>query len=146
MEDIDAYINKLKGEQEMKDYIDNGIYPESLRSEYTVIHMPKLQETKIDDIDIISYDTSILDFQMIQEGLTTVENEIRNVMEREIVDIVENKENECPICMNDMGVNNYLVPVCGHTVCMNCFIKNIRQNKHQGHLCCLCRRNIVPDL
>ena len=57
MEDIDAYINKLKGEQEMKDYIDKGIYPESLISEYTVIHMPKLQETKIDDIDI-SYDTS----------------------------------------------------------------------------------------
>ena len=77
MEDIDAYINKLKGEQEMKDYIDKGIYPESLISEYTVIHMPKLQETKIDDIDI-SYDTSIFDFQMIQDGLTTVENEIRN--------------------------------------------------------------------
>jgi uncharacterized protein YjfI (DUF2170 family) len=124
MEDIDAYINKLKGEQEMKDYIDKGIYPESLISEYT----------------------SIFDFQMIQDGLTTVENEIRNVMEREIVEIVENKENECPICMNDMGVNNYLVPACGHTVCMNCFIKNIRQNKHQGHLCCLCRMNIVPDL
>ena len=36
----------------------------------------------------------IFDFQMIQDGLTTVENEIRNVMEREIVEIVENKENE----------------------------------------------------
>ena len=139
MEDIDAYINKLKGEQEMKDYINNNIYPESLKSEFTVIHMPKLQETKIDDVEILC-DTSIFDFQMIQEGLDNIENEIRNVMER------ENKENECPICMDDMGVNNYLVPACGHTVCMNCFIKNIRQNKHQGHLCCLCRMNIVPDL
>ena len=145
MEDIDAYINKLKGEQEMKDFIDKGIYPESFRTEYTVIHMPKLQETKIDDIDI-SYDTFIFDLQIIHDGLTSVENEIRNVMEREIVDIVENKENECPICMNDMGVNNYLVPVCGHKVCMNCFIKNIRQNKQQGHLCCLCRKNMIPEL
>jgi hypothetical protein len=142
MEDIDAYINKLKGEQEMKDYINNNIYPESLKSEFTVIHMPKLQETKIADVEILC-DTPIFNFQMIQEGLDNIENEIRNVMEREIV---ENKENECPICMDDMGVNNYLVPACGHTVCMNCFIKNVRQNKQQGHLCCLCRKNIIPDL
>lgn len=142
MEDIDELINSLKAEQEIKDYIDNGIYPDRFRTNHSIIHMPKLQEIKTIDPDT-SYVTPAFDFRVINDKIDKIELQIKNVVESEIV---EYKDNDCPICMNDMGVNNYLVPVCGHKVCMNCFIKNIRQNKQQGHLCCLCRKNTIPDL
>jgi hypothetical protein len=142
MEDIDELINSLKAEQEIKDYIDNGIYPDRFRTNHSIIHMPKLQEIKTIDPDT-SYVTPAFDFRVINDKIDKIELQIKNVVESEIV---EYRDNDCPICMNDMGVNNYLVPVCGHKVCMNCFIKNIRQNKQQGHLCCLCRKNTIPDL
>ena len=142
MEDIDELINSLKAEQEIKDYIDNGIYPDRFRTNHSIIHMPKLQEIKTIDVDI-SYVTPIFDFRVINDKIDKIELQIKNVVD---IEIVEYKDNDCPICMNDMGVNNYLVPVCGHKLCMNCFIKNIRQNKQQGHLCCLCRKNTIPDL
>jgi hypothetical protein len=142
MEDIDEFINNLKAEQEIKDFIDNGIYPDRFRTNHCIIHMPKLQEIKTIDVDI-SYVTPIFDFRVINDKIDKIELQIKNVVD---IEIVEYKDNDCPICMNDMGVNNYLVPVCGHKVCMNCFIKNIRQNKQQGHLCCLCRKNMIPDL
>jgi hypothetical protein len=142
MEDIDELINSLKAEQEIKDYIDNGIYPDRFRTNHSIIHMPKLQEIKTIDPDT-SYVTPAFDFRVINDKIDKIELQIKNVVESEIV---EYRDNDCPICMNDMGVNNYLVPVCGHKLCMNCFIKNIRQNKQQGHLCCLCRKNTIPDL
>jgi|TARA_B110000285_G_scaffold77774_1_gene89567 hypothetical protein len=142
MEDIDELINRLKAEQEIKDYIDNGIYPDRFRTNHSIIHMPKLQEIKTIDPDT-SYVTPAFDFRVINDKIDKIELQIKNVVESEIV---EYRDNDCPICMNDMGVNNYLVPVCGHKLCMNCFIKNIRQNKQQGHLCCLCRKNTIPDL
>lgn len=142
MEDIDELINNLKAEQEIKDFIDNGIYPDRFRTNHSIIHMPKLQEIKTIDPDT-SYVTPAFDFRVINDKIDKIELQIKNVVDSKIV---EYKDNDCPICMNDMGVNNYLVPVCGHKVCMNCFIKNIRQNKQQGHLCCLCRKNTIPDL
>ena len=142
MEDIDELINRLKAEQEIKDYIDNGIYPDRFRTNHSIIHMPKLQEIKTIDPDT-SYVTPAFDFRVINDKIDKIELQIKNVVESEIV---EYRDNDCPICTNDMGVNNYLVPVCGHKLCMNCFIKNIRQNKQQGHLCCLCRKNTIPDL
>ena len=142
MEDIDELINNLKAEQEIKDYIDNGIYPDRFRTNHSIIHMPKLQEIKTIDPDT-SYVTPAFDFRVINDKIDKIELQLKNVVESEIV---EYRDNDCPICMNDMGVNNYIVPVCGHKVCMSCFIKNIRQNKQQGHLCCLCRKNMIPDL
>jgi len=142
MENIDDFINKMKAEQEIKDYIDNGIYPDRFRTNHSIIHMPKLQEIKTIDVDT-SFVSPTFDFRVINDKINKIELQIKNVVESEIV---EYKDNECPICMNDMGVNNYLVPVCGHKVCMNCFIKNIRQNKQQGHLCCLCRKDMIPNL
>ena len=142
MENIDDFINKMKADQEIKDYIDNGIYPDRFRTNHSIIHMPKLQEIKTIDVDT-SFVSPTFDFRVINDKINKIELQIKNVVESEIV---EYKDNECPICMNDMGVNNYLVPVCGHKVCMNCFIKNIRQNKQQGHLCCLCRKDMIPNL
>ena len=144
MTDVDKYIAYLQEKQEVDDFVSKGKYPDRLKSTSTKKYIPTLNERPLKEF---YYEKPIVFDEMdtIFTSLNTIELELKREIRKENQTLCV-KENECPICMNDMGVNNYLVPACGHTVCMNCFIKNIRQNKHQGHLCCLCRMNIVPDL
>jgi len=140
MDDVDEYINNLKQEQEMKDYLDHGIYPERLKSNHTIIHVPKLT----DDIPSIIFpyvanDTSDIGDSLhnLMNKLNTIESEIKHVITR------ENNENECPICMEDMGTNNYLIPSCNHKVCIPCFITTLKTNTQMCDRCCLCREKII---
>ena len=34
-------------------------------------------------------------------------------------------ENICPICLIDFNDKNYIVPNCGHKVCIKCFVCNL---------------------
>ncbi|GAF75740.1 unnamed protein product, partial [marine sediment metagenome] len=72
--------------------------------------------------------------------VTNLENAVRETLMR------ENKENDCPICLEDMGTNNFIVPSCEHKICIPCFIKNLKQNNNMSNNCCLCRKHIVSRL
>jgi hypothetical protein len=147
MEEIDIYIQKLKEEEEVKDFIVNGVYPKRLSQKYRQIYMPKLEECPLQEINYNKYD--------IQEHLTTlahnlhnVELELKNAIDKENNDtdrrvIIENNVESCPICIESIGDRNYIVPSCGHRVCVNCFVKNMTMNRGSGCLCSLCRAQIV---
>jgi hypothetical protein len=147
MEEIDIYIQKLKEEEEVKDFIVNGVYPKRLSQKHRQIYMPKLEEYPLQEINYNKYD--------IQEHLTTlahnlhnVERELKNAIDKENNDtdrreIIENNVESCPICIESIGERNYIVPSCGHKVCVNCFVKNITMNRGTGCLCSLCRAQIV---
>ena len=145
-EEIDNLIKKFKGEEEMNNYLNKGIYPLSLQ---TSIHTPDLIP-KLDDIKTpipitpikidYSYQNSLID------KVTSLENAVRETLMRENKENKENKENECPICLEDMGTNNFIVPICEHKICIPCFIKNIKQNNNMSNNCCLCRKHIVSRL
>ena len=140
MEDVDEFIQKLKEEQEMKDYLKNGIYTDRLKSKHTIIHVPTLPPDIFPSIPHPSNDHNPnleKSLQYLMNRLNSVEIEIKDVMTREI------KENECPICMEDMGINNYLIPSCNHKVCIPCFINNLKQNNQMCNRCCLCREKII---
>ena len=145
-QEIDNFIQFLKDEEEMNNYINKDIYPESLRSsKSSIISIPRLDDIKtsipINPIEIdYSYQMSLIN------KVTNLENAVRETISRENKENKENKENECPICLEDMGVNNFIVPVCEHKICMPCFIKNLKQNHNTGNNCCLCRKYIVPEL
>ena len=62
------------------------------------------------------------------------------VLEKTLKENVHNNNNDCPICLENMG-NNYVSPSCGHHICISCFTANIRQNTANCEMCCLCRRN-----
>ena len=48
MEDIDVFIKKCKEEREIKDYIENNVYPESLKPKYLKpIYFPDLPPSKV---------------------------------------------------------------------------------------------------
>ena len=99
-EEIDNFIKKLKDEEEMNNYLNKGIYPLSLQ---TSIHTPELIP-KLDDIKTPIPITPIKIDYSYQKSLinkvTNLENAVRETLMR------ENKENDCPICLEDIGTNN----------------------------------------
>ena len=143
MEDIDSYLNKLKEDQEIDDFIKNGVYPERLcHKNDKLLHLPKMEE-RYDDPKlhtIMPIETSFI------ENLQVMATKLDHI-EREIKISIENENNighnDCPICMECMGDRNYIVPVCGHKICVNCFVTNISTNRKNGCLCSLCREKIV---
>lgn len=144
MEDIDLYLNKLKEKQEIDDFINNGVYPERLsyKNNKRNLHFPKMEEG-FDDSKlhpIMPIESSFI--ENLQDMTTKL-----NHIEREIKINIENEnnvgDNDCPICMDCMGDRNYIVPVCGHKICVNCFVTNISTNRKNGCLCSLCREKIV---
>lgn len=147
MEEIDIYIQKLKEEEEVRDFIVNGVYPERLSHKQRQIYIPKLEEYPLREIKYNTYN--------IQAHLTTLAHNLHNI-ERELKNAIDNvdKENDsreinennvesCPICIESIGERNYIVPSCGHKVCVNCFVKNMTMNRGTGCLCSLCREQIV---
>lgn len=144
MEDIDLYLNKLKEEQEIDDFIKNGVYPERLhyKNDKHISCFPKMEE----DYDSLKLHTIVPVESSFIENLQDMTTKL-NAIEREIKIKIENEnnigDNDCPICMDCMGERNYIVPVCGHKICVKCFVTNISTNRESGCLCSLCREKII---
>ena len=147
MDDIDSYLTQLREEQEVDEFVNKGLYPERLISKHTSIYLPKIEESDLNNKlhAITPFDSSLYEnMKQITESLNRVERELKTTLEREITELNNtNKEDECPICMDSMGERNYIVPSCGHKLCMKCFITNITRNVKSGCLCSLCRAKIV---
>lgn len=50
---------------------------------------------------------------------------------------------ECPICYEPISTTNYIIPKCGHKVCLPCYKKSIISNRQTANTCCLCRQQIL---
>lgn len=138
-EDIDRYIQKLQEEQEIKDYLDNGVYPKRLTDDNHIkIYIPELNEKPILEFESIN-DTIQPKLNSMLDTLNMVEQEIKNTIERENKEI---NENNCPICLDKLGERNYMVPNCGHRVCITCFVATISSKQPNKDLCCICRKKI----
>jgi hypothetical protein len=146
--DIDTYIQMLIGKQEVTEFIESGRYPDRLSFKHKKIYMPVLDDISVPEPIPIDTGGCIDKFNTMLETLNNVESELKADTTRENlgIDECENKDNNCPICMNDMGDRNYIVPNCGHRVCMTCVLKNMMINLDNGSVCCLCRRNILSTL
>tara|TARA_B110000285_G_C15104436_1_gene607064 strand:- start:1453 stop:1899 length:447 start_codon:yes stop_codon:yes gene_type:complete len=148
MNDIDSYLTQLREEQEVDEFVNKGLYPERLNFKYSPpLYLPKMEENEVNNKlhTITPFDSSLYEnMEQITETLNRVERELKTTMERENTELNNtNKEEKCPICMDSMGERNYIVPVCGHKVCMKCFVTNITSNCETGCLCSLCRAKIV---
>lgn len=140
------YLTHLKEEQEIENFISKGVYPERLAYKHVSIYLPKMEETETNKRlhTITEFDTSLHDnLKRITDTLNTVEIELKANGEREKMELNESIREECPICMDHMGERNYIVPVCGHKICMKCFVTNITTNRESGCLCSLCREKII---
>jgi len=147
-DDIDNYIQLLIEKQEVTEFIETGRYPDRLTSRQEHIYIPVLEDISVPEpipIDISGY---IGKFNGMIHKVNNIEMELKieTTRENRVINECENKDNNCPMCMDDMGDRNYMVPKCGHKVCMTCVMKNIMTNLDSGNLCCLCRANILPTL
>ena len=148
MEEIDIYIQKLKEEEEIRDFIVNGVYPKRLSQKNRKIYMPKLEEYPLQEINYNKYDIQA-HLNTLAHNLHNVERELKNAIDNDkdkytdSREINENNVESCPICIESIGERNYIVPSCGHKVCVNCFVKNMTMNRGSGCLCSLCRSQIV---
>jgi len=146
MEEVDILIKKMKDDQELKDYLNKNIYPKSLLEErsWKCSYLPKLKPFNSIEVDTIKIENNLYD---TLHKLTQIENQIQNIIKIENKEnLLSEIENNCPICLEKIPINNYLVPECGHKVCLKCFTKNIKHNSNTGNLCCLCRKNIIPQI
>jgi hypothetical protein len=146
MNDVDSYLTQLREEQEVDEFVNKGLYPERLISKHTSIYLPKMEENEMNNklLDITPFDSSLYEnMEQINETLNRVERELKTTLERENTELNNTNKEECPICMDSMGERNYIVPSCGHKLCMKCFIMNITKNVKSGCLCSLCRAKIV---
>ena len=81
--------------------------------------------------------------KLIRQKLEKIETTLHTIIDN------ENKEkldNTCPICMESCEMNNYLVPLCGHKLCLPCFTNNIIKNNRNGNKCSICRMEILKGL
>jgi|AntAceMinimDraft_18_1070375.scaffolds.fasta_scaffold09848_3 hypothetical protein len=165
MDDIDEYLNKIQEQQEIYEFIDKGIYPRRLQLKQVTKYIPPLDEDPIyyDDhcitnaIDDYCGSTIHVELDNMKHMLCKIEKEIQYTMEREnsiINDAVtpptintDNKKgnDNCPVCVEHINERNYVVPNCGHKICINCFVTNFTLNhdKPCGKNCSLCREKIV---
>lgn len=144
--DLDVFFQKLAETMEMEDYINNGKYPDRLKTKFIKKQFPKMEEKFIYELnDLQNKETHNLNNNLIniRQSLDMLEQEIKTEIQRENTQINNYKQNECPICMEEIKERNYVMPKCGHLVCINCFVINMNINKNAGHLCSQCREHII---
>lgn len=139
---IDDYIRELKISQEIDDYVNKNIYPESLKSKTRPIYKYFEYDEKT------SIDTTCVEktFKENKENLNTWAQNCLNKCNH-IENMLKNYSDEinnatCPICIEPLGDNDYFVPLCGHKVCRKCALTNLCNNKNTGNACSLCRKII----
>jgi hypothetical protein len=49
---------------------------------------------------------------------------------------------DCPVCLNKLGNNDFVVTKCNHKICLSCFMDNYNKSRN-GHLCPMCRTKVI---
>ena len=134
-EEIDKLLNVLKEKQELDDYINNNIYPERFLPR-KIKYIPPIKETIFPEIVLEDISSYYLD---IKKKIENVNDVIISLKNKSIFDDIET----CPICIKELNDTNIIIPQCGHKTCIQCFVSNLQKNRSTGHLCSLCRMNII---
>ena len=125
--DVAERLRMLKEKEEIEEEVNSGKNPERLKEKRKKVYIPELDEKEIKEY---VYEGGVYDeMNKILSSLKKIEIELR-------------REDECPICMMEIE-KNYVMPKCGHRVCINCFVENMKRNKMSGEKCSLCRVNLL---
>ena len=77
----------------------------------------------------------------IESTLSRV-NSLYDELNKENIQLDNNKNNCCSICLNSMENKTIVQTKCGHSFCFDCIENNRKYNKYTGELCSICRNNI----
>ena len=135
---MNKFINKVLDKCEVDNYLKYNEKPRYLQKKttynstfYRYCYQP--------------IEKKLIPFEIMPSNLSTVEETIKKC--EKLQNIILNKENvtyeECPVCYTEFSTTNYILPKCGHKICISCFTNNARQNREGSNLCCLCRSPVL---
>ena len=75
--------------------------------------------------------------------LVDIFNKVKRKNEKKIKKKKVIKSEECSICYEKIGETNVCTTSCGHTFCMACIIKMVKNNSSSSNSCPLCREQLV---
>ena len=159
MEALDAYLEELKLNQEIDDFIKKNIYPARLQSTSVPIYKYFKDDSDIQHVHEKDYDISHLNInyksfekitktcidkcKQLEDILLQYQKEQETLEQATLQDSLQDaSDNICPICIEQLGENDYFVPLCGHKICRKCALHNLCNNQNTGDLCSLCRTKI----
>jgi len=142
--DVDRYLEEIQEKQEIQEFVIRGVYPERLKT----VHVRKYIHPKLDEQSIKDFQTDnnplCKHMNNMLQTLYNIELELKREIERETKEMTIT-HNECPICMEEIMERNYVMPSCGHCVCIKCFVTNMKVNQNTGQNCSLCRLHITIE-
>lgn len=146
---MEELYREIQLNYDIDNFLQNGIHPKYYSNPTRVVHSHRYFHHY--NIDTLRNDVCRQDILHIQRKLQT------NIMECNIIietlkniNIYNNADgfsnnthnNSCPICMDILQESSYVLPSCGHKLCIQCFAKNIHCNRQTGHTCSLCRKSV----
>tara|TARA_B110000967_G_C18860207_1_gene549463 strand:+ start:137 stop:574 length:438 start_codon:yes stop_codon:yes gene_type:complete len=145
MEEIYSQLDKLYMQTQVNDYIKYNKKPEYPTQKYNI--PPQLPTSNLliynqnnSDNDIL-YD--IYDMNKILNKINILQKEIKEFNEIENLQNELNNDYNCPICLEILNDNSYIVTKCKHKTCLKCYIHCLNQNKEYSNKCSICRTNII---
>ena len=135
---MDQFISKMRNDYEVDNYLKYNEKPHYLQKNTTY------------DSTFYRYcsqpiEKELIHIDIMPSNLSKVEETIKKC--EKLQNILLNKETvaceECPVCYTEFGTTNYILPKCGHKVCISCFTNNARQNREGANMCCLCRNPVL---
>ena len=136
-DEIKQYINEFKMADSIKKYLITGELPKAVKTNnYTNTAYINYDEPHNvvgeSFINTTSYIT-----ENIKKSIVLCKN-IEQYIKQDICN-----ENPCPVCFSSITDTNYVLPPCGHKMCVSCFISNVKYNKHTGDCCAICRQKYI---
>ena len=110
----------------------------SFKSSDRILTLHKSGSIELKSFDLSNhFDSDIIHIEHCINKCDTVKENIQNIIQYE-----QENERECPICLEELGDNNYVKTNCNHKTCVSCFVSNIKLNNKTAKLCPLCREQM----
>jgi hypothetical protein len=135
---MDQFISKMRDEYEVHNYLKYNEKPHYLQKKNMDGSTFYRHYSKPDEKMPLCFDIMPSNLSEIEETIKKCDK-LQNILSNK--NIVS--DNECPVCYTEFGSTNYIVPKCGHKVCISCFTNNARQNRENANTCSLCRGDVL---
>ena len=146
MTSIDIFIKKEKMKDNVNKYIETGKLPDNYYNDImnTRYHYIKEKDENLNNLYDNLYNNVSMEprsKQILYEIKLKNSIDTCRDVENKLKQIIDNKD-ACPICLENIGDNNYVKTKCEHRLCVSCFASNIKKNKFTHDLCPLCRERM----
>lgn len=135
---MDQIINKMRTEYEVHNYLKYNEKPHFLQKKTTYDSTFYKYYSQPIETTLVSFDILPSNISNLKETIQKCQK-IQNIL----LNTHANHTDECPVCYTEFGTTNFILPKCGHKVCISCFTNNAIRNRDGANVCCLCRNPIL---